>query len=311
MTAIATEPELLGIPDPEPSTGKHSRRIRKAKPARAAGPVNPTVVYLTWALRALAGLAVWLLLYAFVFSAVQEQRSQGVQYDALRTELSQETVPIAAPITIGAPIALLNAPVLGLKNLVISEGTAPAVTKMGPGHLRNTVLPGQPGVSVIFGRSLMFGAPFKNVGHLRAGDLISVTTGQGTFNFHVLDVRRVGDPLPPALASGASRLVLETSAGSSLAPTSTEFVDAALTGQPTAPGQTTAISPQESAMSGDTGYLSTLLLWMEGLLLSALAVVWAAHKWGRWQTWLVGTPIVLAFAWGATSSAALLLPNLL
>jgi len=42
-----------------------------------------------------------------------------------------------------------------------------------------------------------------------------------------------------------------------------------------------------------------------------LAIAWAFERWGRWQTWLVGAPLVLAALWGVSETAVQLLPNLM
>jgi hypothetical protein len=64
-------------------------------------------------------------------------------------------------------------------------------------------------------------------------------------------------------------------------------------------------------MHGETSGLTALVLWLQGLLLTALLMVWAWRHWGTWQTWIVGSAVVLALLWGATNAAALMLPNLL
>ena len=42
-----------------------------------------------------------------------------------------------------------------------------------------------------------------------------------------------------------------------------------------------------------------------------LCVTLAAARWGRWQVWLLGAPIVFAALWGTTAVAVQLLPNLM
>jgi hypothetical protein len=39
-------------------------------------------------------------------------------------------------------------------------------------------------------------------------------------------------------------------------------------------------------------------------------MAWCWLRWGRWQTWLAGGPLLVLMAWGAADAAALLLPNL-
>ena len=298
-------------------------RFRPRLPARLGGLLTPRTVAKRppvatslpiWVLRGVAGLAAWLLFYAFALSAVQEHRAQAVLYSHFREQLALATAPISGPIGTGKPVALVNAPVIGLKNLIVSEGTDSGTLRSGPGHRRDTVLPGQAGISVVYGRSATFGAPFGQLRDMQAGDLIAVTTGEGEFNYKVEDVREAGDPLPPALATGGSRLVLETSTGSSwrsgFAPGHVLYVDARLTGPAVPSGTTVALLAHERAMSSDSGGLTGLVLWLEGLLLVALGLVWARTRWGKWQAWIVGAPLLLFLVWGATSAGADLLPNL-
>ena len=50
------------------------------------------------------------------------------------------------------------------------QGTTSGLTRAGPGHLAASVLPGQPGNSVIIGRQTSYGGPFKRLASLHAGD---------------------------------------------------------------------------------------------------------------------------------------------
>lgn len=278
------------------------------------GRPAPWAVTVTWVMRVLAGLAVWLLLFGFVLSPLQEGRAQAVLYTHMREQLAEATVPVGAPIKTGAPVALLSAPVIGMKDLVVVEGTSSQVLRNGPGHLRSTVLPGQAGYSVIYGKSATYGGPFSEIQRLQPGDLIAVTTGEGQFSYKVDDVRVAGDPVPPAVAAGGSRLTLKTSTGGSwrsgFAPGHTLTVDATLTGQVAGGGTPVPAAAHELAMSSDTGGLTTLVLWLEALVLAAIAITWMSARWGRWQTWTVGSLVLLLVLWGATDCAARLLPNL-
>ena len=64
------------------------------------------------------------------------------------------------PSPVGEPVALLSIPRLGISQVVV-EGTASGDTLAGPGHLRDTVLPGQVGTSVVYGRAATYGAPVR------------------------------------------------------------------------------------------------------------------------------------------------------
>ncbi len=64
-------------------------------------------------------------------------------------------------------------------------------------------------------------------------------------------------------------------------------------------------------MQGDTSGMFSLTLWLEALVLLAIAYAWGRGRWGVWQTWLVAAPVAIAVVWGATDAAVQLLPNLL
>lgn len=291
----------------------------------AAAPIelSPAVAVTRWMLIALCGLALWLVAFGLVFSRLQEHRTQHTLYAEFRQKLALQTArtgidPNGHPIPTGEPVALLNSPAADISNLVVVEGTAAEQTRSGPGHERNTVLPGQAGASVIVGRSVTFGGPFAHITDLKPGDEIWAVTGQGRFLYHVEDVRRAGDPFPQPLGPGGSQLTLVTSEStgswwrSGWAPTQAVYVDATLVkpaSAAAAPGALPAASAVEAPMNADTSSLIALVFWLQGLLLAAGGIVWAWRRWGAWQTWIVGSIVLFALLWGASGSAALLLPN--
>lgn len=269
---------------------------------------------LTWVLVTLAGLALWVVLFAVAFSGLQEAHAQHSLYARFRYELANGIAPTGATqIPRGAPVALLDSGAAGLHNVVVVEGTTSSDLRSGPGHVPGAALPGQAGYSAVLGRSTSFGAPFGRIGSLRPGDTITATTAQGVFTYVVQDVRRAGDPFPPALASGAGRLTLATSDGpgwrSGFAPGGAVFVDARLQGNAQPAASTSAPSSADGLLKNDTSGLYPMILWLQLLVVAAIGIVWAGTRWGRWQAWLVGTPIALAALWGATSEMWLLLPN--
>jgi sortase A len=290
----------------------------EASAARLPRPERPAVLAVTLrVVVTISLLAAWSVGYALGLSALQENRSQAELYASFRESLADPQSEPTGAISPGTPVVLLQAARAGIHDVVVVEGTAAADLEAGPGHRRDTVLPGQPGVSVLMGRSAAFGGPFGAITALRPGDLLSTTTAQGSFTYRVDRVRRAGDPLPVPLAGTAGRLTLETSVAagwrSGWAPSGTVYVDATLQGTAVAipPGRPASVPAAEAAMAGDTGALMPLVLWLQGLALVALAMVWARVRWGGWQTWLVGGPLVLAALWGVSSTAIQLLPNLL
>jgi sortase A len=293
--------------------------LTRLRTPRPAGTRSTRTVVVLAVVTIVSLLSLWLLLYAFVLSGLQESRSQTVLYAQLREGLSGATTPFGGAITPGTPLMTMDAPELGLHHAVVVEGTSSAQLTLGPGHLASTVLPGQDGTSVVFGRSVTFGAPFADLVLAKPGDSIVVTTGQGTFHYTVSQLRRPGDPLPAPPTAGTSRLTLVTSSGTGWragwAPQQTVYVDAAMSSsdkvQPTPSGRAAAVADSARAMKGDASALLPLVFLLQLLFVVAVAAVWARVRWGLWQTWVIAVPLVLACLWGVTAAATQLTPNLI
>jgi sortase A len=264
-----------------------------------------------------------------LFGTLRHYRDQQVAYASFRKTLAEGTAPTGQLtakgklVAIGTPVALLDIPEISVHEVVF-EGTAAGVLESGPGHRRDTVLPGQVGTSVVMGRQAAFGGPFGLLGRLRNGDLLTVTTGQGVNQYRVLDVRRAGDPLPGPLPAGHGRLTLITAAGRTLAPNGVLRVDADLlascaSAKVCAPVASTpslvvgssALTEAEGVMKGDASVWITLVLWTQALIVAAGAFVWLRMRWGRWQSWLVGIPVLGVIGIALGNDVAQLLPNLL
>ncbi|MGZ6942033.1 MAG: class E sortase [Oryzihumus sp.] len=264
----------------------------------------------------MSGLALWAVLYPVLVGGLQEQAQQQRLFAELRSQLSKATAPLA-PTSYGRPVALLDIPAAGLKGAVVVEGTGGRDLEAGPGHRRDTVLPGQVGTSVVLGRSVAFGGPFGNLPSLRPGDRIVATTGQGSFTYVVDGLRRPGDLLPTPLAAGKGRLVLGTSEGSGwrsgFAPSSVLYVDATLQGkaQPVGGPLGAPVPASERPMGTSTAPLLGLVLWLEALVAAVVGGIWLRARGGLWQAWLVAVPLLVAVGVGASGVAAQLLPNLL
>ena len=115
---------------------------------------------------------------AVVLGGISQSRDQQLLYGQFRTELAEATAPVGPVTPPGDPVALLTIPPLGVEQVVV-EGTASGDLLAGPGHLRDTVLPGQAGTSVVFGRAATYGAPFQDVPEPAARRPISVVMAQG------------------------------------------------------------------------------------------------------------------------------------
>jgi len=313
----ATEPTVTAASSGDaaaagaPSTAT-GRKPRKARPAMSVGRG-----FLLSAVASIAALSVWFLFYAFILTPFEEARSQTVNYGILRESLALQTAPIGGAIKPGTPIVLIDSKPLGLQGVVVVEGTASGDLMNGPGHLRNTVLPGQMGTSVIMGRASMFGGPFGKLSEAKVGDSLSVTTGQGVFTYSVESVRKAKSPLPQPLEPGKGRLTLITAIGEgklgAWKPTGLLYVDAKLMGdaQQYPPGKPYLVPAAELPLQGDPSALLPLALALPLLIGAVIFALWSRSRWGTWQAWLVGVPLVLACVWAVSQAAVQLLPNLL
>lgn len=263
-------------------------------------------------------VCLWMAAQLLFLGAVSQHRAQDLLYDELRHVLAgppDQAPPLGPVIPVGDPVALLTIPEIGVEQVVV-EGTASGDLLAGPGHRRDTVLPGQVGTSVVYGRAASYGAPFADLPHLGAGDQVEVVTAQGTTTFTVLGVRRAGDPLPQPPAQGAARLTLVTAEGSgrlgAIAPESVIYVDADATRAfPAPPGRPGAVPDSERAMARDDGALPLLALCLALLLALTLGVIAACQRWSTALVWVVACPPALALSWMSTDVVMRLLPNLI
>jgi sortase A len=314
-------PPPAAVVPPRPSgPSRPSRPKRPSSAEQVRRAVGASLLILS--LSAL-GFVVWLAL----FSRLHYDKAQLNAYETLRVELAEGTAPngpvkqstsqTAGPsqlVPAGSPVAVLSIPAIALR-AVILQGTTGAVLENGPGHLRDTPMPGQAGVSVILGRVFAYGGPFGRLASLAPGDAITVVTGQTVASYRVLDLRRAGDPLPPPVATGGGRMILVTADGPPLAPTGTLYVDADLTSKPQpAPAMVLSasnLSSSENAMGNDVSAWLPIVLWMQLLLLITIALSWLWTAWGKWQTWLIAFPVVGYVVVSAADEVTRLLPNLM
>ncbi|GAA4691905.1 sortase domain-containing protein [Phytohabitans rumicis] len=281
------------------------------------------------ALSILAALTLGFVVHLTLVSQLQYARNQQTAFSDFRAELARGTAPVGQTrveyadgaengrerlVDPGSAVAVLRIPAVGLRTVVF-EGTSGDVLRNGPGHRRDTVLPGQSGTSVVMGRRAAYGGPFLDLDLLLPGDAVIVTTGQGEHTYRVTGLRRPGDPAPPALAAGQGRLTLVTADGDPFIPQDLLRVDADLVtpAQP-APARkfgAASLPGAEAAMAIDPGAWTPLMLWGQALLLATLAVTYLRNRWGGWQAWIVGAPVLGALGLAIADQAARLLPNLL
>jgi sortase A len=313
-------PEVLeSEAGPEPAAEKQAPAVPEAprvKAPRAAAaprpqrtPVrSPALLAAGLALSGIGVLVLGFFVYLYGLSSLSEQRAQSVLYKTFAGQLGQATAPTGATAD-GAPVAILAIPRLGISDLVVVEGTTARDLSHGPGHLRSSVLPGQAGVSVVFGRVLSYGGPFAHLMRLERGDRITVTTGQGVSTYIVESFGTGATPPPDPTPN---RLLLETAAGS-LFPNHDTTVevsaDLSSSAQPT-PASWPATSGEENALARDSGALVPMVFWAQALVLVLAAGVFAARRWSGRAALLCAPPAAFALVWCVYENLSLLLPNL-
>lgn len=283
-------------------------------------PLPPRLQLARAVLVLLCVISVSLVLELTLVSAFQQRAAQQRAFDRFRSDLASGVAPLGGAdgkgtlLPLGTPVAYLEVPSIGLRQVVV-EGTTAGALMTGPGHRRDTPLPGQPGTSLVMGRRSAFGGPFARIPDLERGAVVHVSTGQGAFDYRVIGVRRSGDRQPAAYKPGSGRLVLATAGGRAFVPSDVLWVDADLVvpavGAASGRISPKALPPPEQLMAADTGTLWALALWLQALIAVVVGGIWAWHRWERAKAWVVFLPALLLVGLAASGEAAKLLPNLL
>jgi sortase A len=205
------------------------------------------------------------------------------------------TVPVPVPPD-GEPVGIIRIPKIGVDKVVV-EGTTVADLRKGPGHYSGTPLPGQQGNAAIAGHRTTYGAPFADLDQLSRGDLISVQTVGGTFEYEVTDVFVVSPSavLDPPADEDAAILTLTTcnpkySASERLV-VKAEYDESEELPEP--PRRVQRPESIDAGLSGDRSSRLPTVLW--GLLAAAVGGLWwlVFHRYSRWTTWVVGAVLFL------------------
>jgi sortase A len=309
MTAVESEQAESARPADPPSE-EPAPKPAAAPAAKPPVPPAPSAGSIVGGLGIGVSLLALLVLgfagFLYFLSGVQEARQQTTMYATLRGELGQATAPLNSPQP-GTPMAILSIPAIGLYNEVVVQGTSPENLELGPGHLRDTPLPGEAGVSVLYGRRATFGAPFGRVPRLTPGDEILVTTGQGVAKYQV---KIVGDSRNRILVNPAPNQLMLLTADSDLIPSHYIEVDATLISTPETDARSTAVTPSEVALGNDPNALILCMAWGLALVIVSVAGTVAASRWAKWPAYMVVVPIALAVVWNLYANIAALLPNL-
>lgn len=252
-----------------------------------------------WVLSAVGATLVAFVAWAFVASVIPYDQGQRALTERFADDLAAQAAPTGGRIAVGAPLARLDIPGLGLRATVV-EGTGPTQLEDAPGHLRGTPLPGQRGNVVLAGRRATHGGPFEALPGLSAGEEILLTTAQGTARYEVVaheQLDRVRPDLVETRAGSDDRLTLLT-ADDRFFPGGLHVVSARLRSDawPAPPVAAVALDADELGLEGDTGAVPALLAWV-AVLAVVLAATLALHRHAaRTTAWVLSSPVVLVVA---------------
>lgn len=105
---------------------------------------------------------------------------RGVRGDAAKARiLADRFVP---HLQEGHAIGRITIDRIGL-DIVVVQGTETSSLERGPGHYKNTSLPGQPGTTAIAGHRTTYLAPFRHINDIRNGDQIRLEMPYAAFTY--------------------------------------------------------------------------------------------------------------------------------
>ena len=142
----------------------------------------------------LAALLLALALNIMVVGQLRHLVAQQQLSDTFIDQLAKGTAPVSEGdfnevlLPDGAPVGIIDIPRLGIREVII-------------------------------GRAAGYGGAFGRIQELAPGAEFTILTGQGEQKFEVIGLRYAGDPSPPRLRAGESRVILTTARGVPYAPT--------------------------------------------------------------------------------------------
>ncbi len=258
------------------------------------------------------------------------QNSLSSQFQAMQETTPPPSDPTTAPTDLpipdpGDPIGRIQIPTIGV-DFIMVQGVDLKYLQTGPGHFPQTPLPGQPGNSAFAGHRTTYKAPFNRIDELLPGDLITITTLQGSFTYKV-DAHPGEDgklDLGHIVVKPSDLSILDQNVGNRLTlmacnpkySAATRIVVSATLSTPPAPATSlpdtgagvTNNASTDSLANGDPS------AWPAAIVFSLLTIAawfgawWLAQRWRKIRTYALATPIVLVLLFFAFQFINRLLP---
>lgn len=162
MTAVDVDPDLAPWPESRPLP-----QAPRAPKVRQRRPIKPLLTKAFFALT-IAAVVFW----------IHDRVITTLTFDQRQEHLSAEMKSGTPTIESGEAVAILQATDIDL-NVVVIEDVTVENLRGAPARVTASAMPGDAGVSVIFGHRRAYGGPFERVGALVKGQSIVVQTRSG------------------------------------------------------------------------------------------------------------------------------------
>ncbi|MCL4289971.1 MAG: class E sortase [Thermoleophilia bacterium] len=123
----------------------------------------------------------------------EEPQAEEPQVENPEAEIRQAADRIYRALEPGQPLGRLIIPRLGIDPVFVNGTRWGADLSRGPGRYPETSLPGLGTLTAIAGHRTTFGAPFRHIDRLKAGDEVRLELAYGTFSYRVVGHEIVDD----------------------------------------------------------------------------------------------------------------------
>jgi sortase A len=291
---------------------RQSRALRRSQKKHGDESVPPLwATIFTW-VRNVGAIILLFVAWQLWGTALAQHHAQGLLKEQFQASVRADhtarvggaTKLLSASATVsqapeGSVVGHLQIPAIGVDQYVVS-GTATEDLSKGPGHYIGTAMPGQAGNVAIAGHRTTDGAPFNQLGHMKVGDKIELTSVSGQLLTYV--VSQVPVAVSPSEVSvlsdfGDNRVTLTTCNPEYSAAQRLIVVGKLVKGasSPTVKSTPVTYHVVNPATASWRWHVFPFVL-IEGVLLIGLGLIrrWLRASFGRIGHWIILTPIWVA-----------------
>ncbi|MCX7620135.1 MAG: sortase [Acidimicrobiales bacterium] len=215
----------------------------------------------------------------------------------------------------GASIATLTIERIGVSEIVI-EGTSSQDLMNGPGHYRDSPLPGHAGNAIVFGHRTIYGAPFRRLHELEPGDEIKVSTFGAEAVYDVVEVKVLEQGDPDVLEQDDRNILTLVTSSPPYQSSDRLAVIAELRGEPLSNsrrsnevGEAIVLKPDERGRDWDPAAWAPAIIWGELLIAGIYLTRRIRARYSAPNTWLLAAPPLTVTSFLFFESIARLFPS--